>query len=270
MRNTADRDGAPTNLGGSRRPGGVRSAVRTLSVLSVFIKAPEMSLEAISLEAGLPKSTAHRLLSTLVETGYVETGSQTGSYRLGVRTAVIGSVAIRSRRPKEDVHRVLEKLRVETDETIGLSVLHQRSVVVLDKVDSLHPLRFDLGVGASAPAHATSSGKVLLAELSDAELDRLYRGHPLPKFTPNTSGSLPDLKTRLEQVRQQGYSVDDEELFHGLRCVSVAVRDAEEQAEFALAVSAPAARFSLDRAQSLVGLLRRAAGDIMAATNLTR
>jgi IclR family acetate operon transcriptional repressor len=246
-----------------RSGSGVRAVERTLAILSSFTRErPERTLEGISESIGLPKSTTHRLLATLMAGGFVDRGPTAPTYRLGLRAAMVGSVAIRSRRPGEEVHRLLEMLRAEFDETIGLSVLHSKSIVIIDKVESRHALRYDLGVGSSAPAHCTSSGKALLSGLSDRELEGQYGDGPLPAHTHNSIGSVKDLLEDLDRVRRRGYAIDDEELAYGLRCVAVPVRSSDGRIEYALAASGPSARLSHDRLLQLVPPLQQASQEI--------
>jgi IclR family KDG regulon transcriptional repressor len=262
-KNARRRDGARTVLG-------VRAVERSLAVLSSFTRErSERTLEGISESIGLPKSTTHRLLATLIAGGFVDRGVVPTTYRLGLKAAIVGSVALRSRRPREEAHRVLEMLRTEIDETIGLSVLHGRSIVIIDKVESRHALRYDLGIGASAPAHCTSSGKALLSGLPDVELEALYGDGHLTAYTHNSIASVTRLLTELETVRRRGFAIDDEELAYGLRCVAVPVRGPDGRIEFSLAASGPSARQSPDRLLQLVPRLHPASEEISVCLSLS-
>jgi DNA-binding IclR family transcriptional regulator len=237
---------------------------RSLAILSSFSRErPERTLEGISDSIGLPKSTTHRLLATLIAGGFVDRGHNASTYRLGLSVATLGSVAIRSRRPREDAHRTLERLRAEYDETIGLSIRNGRSVVIVDKVESRHPLRYDLSIGTSLPAHCTSAGKVLLSGMTNSDIVSVYGDERLSGGTGNAIKSTSELLAEIEKVRRVGFAIDDEELAHGVRCVGVPVWGATGQIEYALGVSGPTARLSLDRLRQLVPPLKDASNEIM-------
>jgi IclR family KDG regulon transcriptional repressor len=248
---------------------GVRAVERSLAVLSSFTRErSERTLEGISESIGLPKSTTHRLLATLIAGGFVDRGLLPTTYRLGLKAAIVGSVALRTRRPREETHHVLESIRMEIDETIGLSVLDGRSIVIIDKVESRHALRWDLGIGASAPAHCTSSGKALLSGLPDTEIEALYGDGRLTAYTHNSIVSVTKLLTELASVRRRGFAIDDEELSYGVRCVAVPVRGRNGRIEFALAASGPSARLSPERLLQLVPRLQLASDEISLSLSL--
>lgn len=234
-------------------------------ILTVFTRdrRTDWALEEIANGTGLPKSTTHRLLDTLVQEGFVELGQRPGTYRLGLQAAVVGSAAIRIRRPDQDVHQLLRKAVEQVHETIGLTVRDGRRVVVIDKVSSPRPLHWRNHVGDEISAHQSAAGKVLLATLSDDEVRELYAGvDRLPRTTPNTVGSVDELIASLEPVRRDGYAVDAEELELGLRCVSVPVRTVSGQTVLALTMSAPASRLAPDALEGPVRALMRIAREI--------
>lgn len=243
--------------------GSVRAAERALQILTLFTRErhpPEWSLDDVARGADLPKSTAHRLLNTLGQQGFVEAGSQPGTYRLGLRAAVLGGVAIRNRRPGHDVHELLRQAVEEVGETVGLAALDGTVVVSVDKIRSPRPLHWNPGIGATMHAHQSAAGKVFLADLSEEELRRRYAGvTELPRATANTVGSVDELAERLHVVREQGYAVDAEELEEGLRCVSVPVRGPSGRLVYALTMSAPAQRLELTAVEPFAAALTRIA-----------
>ena len=136
------------------RTRGVRAVDRTLRILSLFATKPkvEWNLEEIATGVELPKSTTHRLLETLIAQRFVELGSRHGTYRLGLRAAVVGNAALQNRRPSEDVHAMLCAAAAEIGDGVGLSVLEGTDAVVVDRAASPRPLQWNLSVGGSLPA----------------------------------------------------------------------------------------------------------------------
>jgi DNA-binding IclR family transcriptional regulator len=110
-------------------------------------------------------------------------------------------------------------------------------------------------VGSRIPAHGTGLGKVLLAELSDDALDVLYSGVTLPRFTPNTLTDIGRLKEALQEVRQRGYAVDQEEFALGLPCIAVPILGSQQRVVAALSCSIPSARLYTAKALRILSLL---------------
>jgi IclR family KDG regulon transcriptional repressor len=227
--------------------GHVRSADRALQILLLMgdHESVEWSLNEIAHGVGLAKSTTHRILETLIGRGFVEPGAGRGTYRLGLRAAVVGHAALRARTPPAEIHQVLAQLSASVRESAGLSVLDGDQVVVVDRALSQRALQWNLTVGASIPASQSAAGKVLLSQFSD---DQVRRDHPGPGFL-----------RALDRVRRDGYALDDEEFDPGLRCIAVPVRSISGRATHALAIAAPASRWSLDALRTTVPMLRRAA-----------
>jgi IclR family acetate operon transcriptional repressor len=239
----------------------VRAAERALQIQLCFTGENRLdwTLEKLAQASGLPKSTTHRLLETLTRQGFVEPGRQHGAYRLGLQAAVVGNMAIRARRPDDEVHQLLEAAVNETGESVGLSVLHGVNVVILDKVASPRPLHWNLGAGASLPAHCSAAGKALLSVLDDDEVVARFGGRTeLPRSTARSIGSVDELLQRLRRARSDGYAVDDEELELGLRCVALPVRRLAGRPTHAIGLSAPASRLKPGDAPAIVATLQRA------------
>jgi IclR family transcriptional regulator, KDG regulon repressor len=245
--------------------GGVRAAERVLRILTLMTtdERIEWTLDDISVGTELPKSTTHRLLDTLARQHFVEPGVRAGSYRLGLRAAVVGNMAIRARRPQQDVHEILRAAVAEIGESIGLSLREDATAVIVDKVASPQPLHWNLGVGASLPVHCSASGKVLLSGLTDEAIIALYDGqNELPPGTPNAVATVDELIGKCHEVRQLGYAIDDEELERGLRCIAVPVYGTSGRLVYGLAVSGPASRLSTVDLVAMVERLRRAADEM--------
>ena len=231
----------------------------------------DWTLDDISVGTELPKSTTHRLLDTLARQHFVETGPRAGAYRLGLRAATVGNMAIRARRPAQDVHDILRRAVDELGESIGLSVREDTSVVIVDKVVSPQPLHWNLGVGASLPAHCSASGKVMLSGLSDDAIRALFSGHgELHRSTPKAVATVDELVERCREVRELGYAIDDEELERGLRCVAVPVRGTSGRLVYSLGLSAPASRLDTSDLEGMVGSLQRAAVEMSPHVELVR
>lgn len=244
-----------------RNPRGVQAVERALAILRLFTpQCLELDLAEVSKRVGLPKSTCHRLIRTLGRSGFVTDGDGYGRYRLGLAAAHLGNAATALLRPSEAVRAQMRELNAKFQETVGLTRLHGRNVLVLDRVESPLPFRMEYGIGALLPVHSTASGKVLLALAEHGE--ELMQDLRLEAFTPHTITDRVKLRAELERVRRNGYAVDRQESYLGLVCLAVPVFDHGHGAVAALGISGPAARLEAKRFPQLAGALRRSASRI--------
>ena len=118
--------------------------------------------------------------------------------------------------------------------------------------------------GETDPWHATSLGKAVLAAVPEAKMREILGGLTLQRYTPNTKTEMADLERELNSTRLNGYSVDDEELVEGLRCVGVAVRGHKGRVDYALRLSGPKSRMTYSRIQEIGAVLVDAAAELSA------
>jgi hypothetical protein len=144
-------------------------------------------------------------------------------------------------------------------------VLDGRFNVYVAKFDGQQALVLASAVGRRLPAHATGVGKVLLADLDHAALERLLRNVKLERFTKNTLTDKAALYRRLQTIRDAGYGTDDEEYTIGVRCVAVPVRDQRGQVIAAMSVSVPVIRFDEESSARALALLMKGASELSAA-----
>jgi DNA-binding IclR family transcriptional regulator len=243
--------------GTGERVTGVRAAARALSILRLLGEqrpTPDWTLDEITQRLGLPKSTAHRLLTTLKVEGFVESVGAT--YRLGAEAAIVGSRAIQSQRPRSEVRELMARTASEIGETLGLGVLNGRHVLVVERGVPPRPFSWNIGVGSTLPAHASAAGKVLLCGLDEAVLAALFPSDDV--LEPSGPRAITDCQTLfadLEKVRQQGYALDHEEFEEGLHCVAVPVRGANDRVTHSLGVTAPASRVDEGRLIQIADVL---------------
>jgi DNA-binding IclR family transcriptional regulator len=222
----------------------------------------DWSLDELAREARLAKATAHRLLQTLAAAGFVEHSTRPGHYRLGLQSAVVGNAAIGSRDGDDAVAQVLGAVSTRTRETAGIVVLSHQHAVTVARVQPGQLTTHGDGVVRVFPAYASAGGKALLTELSESELRSLYAG--CERFPPLTANTVPDISTLLEQVdeiRQLGYALDDEEARVGQRCLAVPIHTSHG-VRHCLAVAASAECTPLSRLKVLVPLLQTAAREL--------
>jgi DNA-binding IclR family transcriptional regulator len=191
---------------------------------------------------GVARSTAHRLLTSLRRRGFVLQDRPNGAYRPGPVLTEIGLAAIGRIDIRRSARPVLEELREQTRETVSLSLLEGRNVRFVDCVESPRSVRVGNRTGMVMPAHCTAGGKAILASLAPVELERRYRDHELAARTPASISDWSVLTRQLEEIRQDGYALNNEEGESGISAVAVALRDVTGAPLAAIAVVVPSTR----------------------------
>lgn len=221
----------------------------------------EMGISALAQRLGLAKSTVHRLATTLVEYDILEQNRETGKYRLGLALFELGTLVRRKMDAVSESRDQMHALVEMTGETVQLAVLDHLSVLYIRIRESRQAVRMSSSVGARAPAHCTSVGKVLLAH-QPLEIVKQVIDNGLKRYTRNTITAPEALLEELASIRSKGYAIDDEEIEVGLRCVAAPIRDHSGQVTAAISVAAPVQRMSKKNLQTTVPNVVAAADSI--------
>lgn len=239
-------------------PYAIESVDKALRLILLMRDKGEVRVTDVSDELGVARSTAHRLLMTLVHHGFAVQDTASRSYRAGRALVEIGLAAVGELDVRRKARQHMERLAAELRETANLVVLEGAAVRFIDGVEAAQALRVTSRTGALLPAHATSGGKMLLAELTDSELEALYaRG--FSRITDRTLTDLSALREELADARRLGYAMNRGESEQGVHAVAVCVRDHAGRAVAALAIAVPAPRADHSRLRGFVEPLRRAA-----------
>ncbi len=242
--------------------GGAQAVRRAISILKAFdADSAEMGIAELSRRLGLNRTTVYRLVGALVAEGLVTQDAQTGKYRLGPELVALGSLALRN----TDLRRValphMVALARQTGETVDLEILSGLEVVVIEEAPGEHVLGAGRYLGKRYPAHCTSTGKVLLAQLAPAQLQRVLDSD-LVSATPRSISRPEDLERELARVREQGFALSVEELETDLIAVGAPVFDGRGAAVAAISISGPRGRFPSRRIPELVTAVLATAADI--------
>ena len=240
---------------GSRSPGGIQSLERAFDVLELMAAAGgEVALSRLAADSGLPVPTIHRIVRTLVDSGYV-LQMPSRRYTLGPRLIGLGANASQAVEAWASPH--LRPLAEATGETANLAMLDvDRVVYVAQAPSSRHTMRMFTEVGRRVYAHCTGVGKALLAQLPERDVRRLVASAGMPATTEHTITDVDRLLEELAAVRTRGYAVDDGEQELGVRCVAVAVPGTLSTA---VSVSGPASRVTKESVASLAETLQATA-----------
>lgn len=219
----------------------VQSIRRAFDVLSALGEGP-LGVTDVADRAGLPKSTAARMLATLVEEGAVEQVPGDSAYRLGPRMVTLAGGFSVNRSLAAIARPILVELAAACGEAAGLGVPDGDLVHYVDQVDTPNPVLVRDWTGSRAPLHAVSSGQVLLAFRSSTAVDR-YLSRPLESFTPRTLVDPEAVRERLREVRRQGFTWAIEEFDPGISSVAAPIADASGEVIAAVHLHGPSYRF---------------------------
>jgi IclR family transcriptional regulator, acetate operon repressor len=227
-----------------RDHGGIQALDRAFLILDVMADAGgEAKLTEIAASAGLNVSTCHHLISTLHNWGYVARGINSRSYVLGSRILHLSAACLRQVDLPRRAQSFVDRLNDQTREAVQLAIMQDTTLVHILRREARHAVRVEAGFGGNAnAAHATATGKAILAWLPPTELDRIVADKGLTAFTPNTITEIEKLIEELRLVRRNGYAIDREEFRPGVICLGAAIRDHAGAVVGSISVSSPAFR----------------------------
>jgi DNA-binding IclR family transcriptional regulator len=230
-----------------QKPGAaVQSVDRALLVLEMVATLGQAGVTEIAADLGVHKSTVSRIIAVLESRGYVEQTSERGKYRLGFTITRLAGTGSGQRDLVRISQDVCDSLARDVGETTNLAILDDDTIINVAETIGPEQITLRTWIGQTCPAHATSSGKVLLAGLEPRDL-RSRLGATLASFTDNTVVDRAVLERELATIRERGWASVVEELEVGLNAVSAPVYDADAKVISALSVSGPAYRLSPDR-----------------------
>lgn len=241
-----------------------QSVEKAMQIIEVMAAARgSMRLQDIAAETSLPSSTALRMINTLVKCGYAYQDQTTLKYGLTLQFARIGSLVGSQLTLRESAHPVMEELSAKCKESCCLAIEQGSQVVYIDLVegpDSM--LRIMQRIGKRAPMHCTGIGKLLLLNYSQEELEDLIHTVGLKSFTANTITTKEELLKELEQVKAQGWAIDDEECEVGARCIAAGIYDYTGKIIGGISVSGPTTRIDFKKCAFISEAVTQAARKI--------
>jgi len=245
----------------------IASVQRAMALLGAFLEPPhQFGVSELSRMLGQTKNQTFRLLHTLTHEGIVVIDAETKKYSLGYRLLELGAVAQKGSPLMATVAPIMDRLAEESGETIVLTCLaNDRWAICVDKRESSQALQISARVGGRVPLHAGAGSKLLLAHSSPTFIERfLAVAQPLARYAPGTITDPDELLRELAQIRDQGYSVSDNDLDEGAASISAPIRDHRGDVIAAISVASPKTRFTTTDFTRNRDLVIRAAAD---ATN---
>jgi len=244
----------PASAGGAYT---VKSLVKALNILEALAEGEESAytLTQLSRRLHLHISTVHRLLVNLVRHGFVEEAPGSGGYQLSFKVLRMGLRVLDRLDFRLVAQPLLRELNQQTKETVHLAILQETRAISIDKLGSPQPVGLDARLGGVMPLHCTGVGKTFLAYQKGGLLSEFARASGFRRFTPHTIMNLANLRQELEQIREQGYALDQEEAVEGLCCVAGPLFDHTGRVVAAFSVAGPATRLTPPRLPEIARLV---------------
>lgn len=220
-----------------------------------------LSLAQLSAMSGLPRPTAHRMLSAMKEIGFIEQDARTGSYGLGIRLFELGSIALANMDLLREAKPFIDRLAKLSGESSHLGVFNGFEVIVVEREEPAERSWRGIRPSESTPAHCTGVGKALLA-FQRPELVEQVIAAGLKAYTTTTLSTPEALRKELAAIRKRGYAIDNAEHELWVRCVAAPIRNSSGHVFASVSVTGPADRMTDTKIASLAPLVVQTADSI--------
>ena len=247
-----------------------KSLTKALDILRLFLLSNnnEMALGEISKLSGINKATVHRLVSTLVNHGYLKQPEVRGKYSLGTIFFEFNRIIKNGLRPREIAAPFAIRLSQKVHESVsivlgdGTHPLYHEVFHDMSQVNNI--LKIDIDLNVPLQMHCVSMGKIILAYMTEGKLQIYLERNNLKRFTRNTIVDVEELRNQLAIIRQEEVAYDDEEFALGVRSVASGIRDFEGNVIGAISVNAPSVRLTRAGMRLMAADVKACAGDISA------
>jgi len=226
----------------------IASLEKGIKVLELLAEHKGLTVSQTAAHIDINRASAHRYLATLRDLGYVEQNDD-NSYQLTIRIMEMATKVLDRFDIRHEARRFMQMLSKEFKETVNLGYWDGKDILHLDKIDSTEILRMDAPYWSMTPAYCTALGKAILAYLPEHELNEYLSTVRFTPYSPKTIVSKKKLREELKTITERGYAIDDEELAIGLRCLAAPVFDHSGNARYAMSVSAPTIRMTMERVE---------------------
>lgn len=243
----------------------IQSLDRAMLLLKVVAGGNGMSLTEIADASGQSASTAYRVLITLQKHGIVEFDEVNQLWHVGVEAFRVGSVFLGRTSLVEQSRSVMQSVVSQTGETANLAIVDGAEVVFLSQVETHEPIRAFFRPGTRGPVHTSGIGKALLAFFPQQRINEILKQTQLKAFTDRTITDEAALLAELARIREQGWSVDDEERNMGMRCIAAPIFNSFGEAIAGLSISGPSVRVAPEQDVRLGELIKSAAHEVTKA-----
>ena len=229
----------------------LKSLVKIVRILDCFSTVKRsLSLTELCAATGYPRSTTHRLISSMRDVGLLNQERQRDSYRLGLKLFELGNIVLANMDLHREARRHVEALSRISGQIVHLALFDGRQAVVIHRADSTPEGGSPPTLIEAAPIHCTSVGKAILAFQPAEVIDTIIKAG-LKGFTDKTITDPKKFRAELALIRKRGYAVDDGEHQPGLRCIGAPIRDNTQRVIAGVSISGPAWKIPTSEVDSL-------------------
>ncbi|WNQ13286.1 IclR family transcriptional regulator [Paenibacillus aurantius] len=240
----------------------IQSIDKALDLIELLADRGSLNLLELAELLDQPKSSTYRIVLTLENRGYISRSDEDGKYCLGYKQLMLTRNLLERNNLRSAAWNEMKKLSDLYGDTINLGVLMEGEVLYVEIIESTQPLRMTDTVGSRAPFNATAIGKAITAYLPQETVEKLIHERGLPALTEHTIVTKDRLMQELEQVRIQGYSMDDQEMVEGARCLAAPIFNMYGSIQGAVSMSGAMHRFPLDKLRDMARQIRLTADGI--------
>ncbi len=223
----------------------ILSIEKAFLLIEIICEKGPLGATELAKLSGLNKTTAYRILSTLLSLGYIKQDELTKKYNIALKFLKISSKSLSDTDIIKYAKPHLKALSELTGETVHLVERSGNEIIYIDKYENYtNSVRMVSRVGVSLPMIRTAVGKAIMAKLSDEETENIWKSSEIIKKTQKTITNFNEFKAELKKVKENGYATDIEENEEGVSCVAAAVCDINGKYKYAISVSAPSSRMT--------------------------
>lgn len=236
----------------------VQSAERIFQVMEMLADNGEMGLMEISAALGLHKSTVHRLLMSLIYMGYAKQDEVTQKYMLSYKVVNMASKILDRMDILQIAKPYMERLSDLSGEAVHLVQREGNHILYIYKTEArVGTIRMVSHVGMVHPMYCSGVGKAIMATLPESEVKQIWNESIIEKKTEKTITDLAQMQEVLEEARENGYALDDEENEKGVRCIAACLYGHQKEVKYAFSISGPTSRMTRERVKELAVDVRR-------------
>ncbi len=220
----------------------VSTLEKSLEILELFLVDKKLTVSDMAEKLQQPKSTIYRHVEALCQKGYLAEDDLRGYYHLGLKILHLSRNVVNNRDVVQVARPIMEQLRNQTGETVVLASLYGTKAIYLEQFEATHILRATYEPKRILPLYVGASSKILMAYLSESEINQVIEHTDFQRFTVNTITDPERLKEHLREIRKRGYAYSTEEAEYGTRGVGVPIFNLHHQVVASLSVSGPTQR----------------------------
>lgn len=230
----------------------VQSAERIFLVMEMLADNGEMGLMEISAALGLHKSTVHRLLMSLIYMGYAKQDETSQKYMLSYKIVSLAGKLLDRMDIMQVAKPYLERLSDLSGEAVHLVAREDNNILYIYKIEAkVGTIRMVSHVGMVHPMYCSGVGKAIMATLPEEELRQIWNESIIEKKTDKTIVDYEEMLRVLEEVKRNGYALDDEENEKGVRCIAACLKSYQNEVKYAFSISGPTSRMTRERVKEL-------------------